>query len=502
MKKDSLFSHKTIFSMMMVIVLFFISSMAFGNHSYAEEDKSLADKNTRVVLGDIEGNSVDMSLKEFEELSKTEITPKSTIKEIEKSVENYRKKQTLIGPKLLSERATYNWVFGDWSNWQDDGKVTNFNVTPVTFPTSIGTNRWDFKQTVKGSVDRIGDTHPMLGFFKAGIVVQNVSNPTLATITSTSGGVSHVYDDAFRKNISRLIGTRTTTIGKADSISASDGNVYKDVPYIAANIKNDESPIFFIPSTSNSVTINTNFQYSSTDKYGYLNVGTISDKMVYNIVFYNANTPQIVKSVHKELGSNKDLGHEGSAGKGGYYGDNISLNKVDMPGYTFDHQQYVDENGTSVNSNDTTWKGTLDLTKRGVIWWYMKNATNLSLSKTNDKSSSGAKVGDTVSYTVSAKKDEGSKLSNIRIEDTLPEGMEKPNNVGITVNGVRAVNIKEGKANANSSGEYYTWDASSRKLTVYIIGAEGNETKGIAYTSKVLSGNDGEIILQQIQVLR
>ena len=77
------------------------------------------------------------------------------------------------------------------------------------------------------------------------------------------------------------------------------------------------------------------------------------------------------------------------------------------------------------------------------------------------------------------------------IKDILPEGMGKPTNVVINSNGT-TVNIKEGKSNANSYGEYYTWNESSRTLTAYINSVGINDTKGIEYDSKVVSGNDGD----------
>lgn len=99
-----------------------------------------------------------------------------------------------------------------------------------------------------------------------------------------------------------------------------------------------------------------------------------------------------------------------------------------------------------------------------------------------------SKIGDTVSFKIRNENSSvGQELINPKIVDALPSNYEKPTNVRVNYN---TTPLKEGKANANSNGEYYEWNETDHTLTVYSKSIVASGGQDILYDTKILSGNN------------
>lgn len=122
----------------------------------------------------------------------------------------------------------------------------------------------------------------------------------------------------------------------------------------------------------------------------------------------------------------------------------------------------------------------------------------ISLSKTTNKDI--AEIGDTVSYTVTATNEGGVETEDTLFTDVFPKGMSKPKNIALLGSTGTRYPLQEGATSANSTGEYYEWDDSTRTLKVYsnpIDKLGENQTIGtkkiLVYDSQVVTGYDGEL---------
>lgn len=88
----------------------------------------------------------------------------------------------------------------------------------------------------------------------------------------------------------------------------------------------------------------------------------------------NTFTPQMIKAQFRDIDTNEQISPEQIKGKGGKYKDSISFSAENIPGYTFDHYEYVDsrENKEIGNKGDSTWSGQMTSAKKGIVFWYKK----------------------------------------------------------------------------------------------------------------------------------
>ncbi|EUJ29936.1 conserved repeat domain [Listeria grayi] len=123
---------------------------------------------------------------------------------------------------------------------------------------------------------------------------------------------------------------------------------------------------------------------------------------------------------------------------------------------------------------------------------------NVSIGYTIDRQT--AKVGDVLRYQSEAKNNGSQKAIETIFYATLPNNLEKPRNVVIVGNTGIQYPIKEGKANANFAGGYYTWNEQSHLLTVYAKEIAAHAKKGITYQTKIIRGNDGQQLRSSVKL--
>ena len=104
-------------------------------------------------------------------------------------------------------------------------------------------------------------------------------------------------------------------------------------------------------------------------------------------------------------------------------------------------------------------------------------------------------VGETASYEIKMRNTTNYDLEDAYLKDILAEGMEKPKNIKLD-----GKEVPEGKNNATSDGEYYTWTQSERKLEVYYKVWAANKQKILTYDSKILEGKEGEIKINNVEL--
>ncbi|MGX7024517.1 InlB B-repeat-containing protein [Vagococcus hydrophili] len=104
-------------------------------------------------------------------------------------------------------------------------------------------------------------------------------------------------------------------------------------------------------------------------------------------------------------------------------------------------------------------------------------------------------VGETASYEIKMRNTTNYDLEDAYLKDILAEGMEKPKNIKLD-----GKEVPEGKNNATSDGEYYTWTQSERKLEVYYKLLAANKQKTLTYDSKILEGKEGEIKINNVEL--
>lgn len=464
-------------------LVFFFTSLLFFYHPdiyYAEtstlELPVIENGQTIMQAMDSTGESVLLTQDEFNALNGKSITENSSIEDIKNSVQAYRRLQQDIFTLPIAPVANSNDYF-DWANWQTNSEA-KYEFYGENTPKLIGDTRFSLTLGTKLAVNKVGDTHPYVELHWIGIQTRDATNISNTYVTTT-GDTQHLYSDLLRKNV---IISGSKTFAKLDAS-------YQSIPILRQYGVNAVASVKYNPDDVGSVIVQPTVEYNSTEADGYQLVN--GRKVIWHTT--TISHPQIVKSVNKDMADGSDLGYATDDGRGGHYGDNLSISGANIPGYTVDHYEYVEQNKTPVVSSETVWKGTLNNTKKGLVWWYVKNAENLSIKKTNSRETDKVRKGEDVDYVIDASNGGPEPLYDAKVEDTLPQGMGKPTDVKLTDDNGKIYAISEGKANANQDGEYYIWNQNSNILTVYLKDMQSLEQKKITYKSELLSGTDEEI---------
>lgn len=215
------------------------------------------------------------------------------------------------------------------------------------------------------------------------------------------------------------------------------------------------------------------------------------DSLLYNSWFFQ---PRVVKSSFRAIEEpNKELTAGEVSGTGLKMDDPVNAKAKDIEGYLFDHYEYIDQYGKTQTGTADSWSGNMDITKKGIVWWYKKKVPELSLTKSAD--TKRAVLGDTLTYTVTMKNTGTDALKDVRLTDTLPTGLSKPTNVQL--NGQK---IGENKENASASGDYFTWDETARKLIIYSNHLAIDTQKVVTYDTTVTEGTAGETKVNTAQL--
>ncbi|WP_297077459.1 isopeptide-forming domain-containing fimbrial protein, partial [uncultured Enterococcus sp.] len=139
---------------------------------------------------------------------------------------------------------------------------------------------------------------------------------------------------------------------------------------------------------------------------------------------------------------------------------------------------------TKKNSADWRNSKSTSMAKADSTFPIVAEAFKASLTKTNDKATSGTVRGQDVTYTLSVKNDMTyTNLEDAYVQDTFPTDMSKPKQVTVNNVLISQKNAQDQTLNYN----YYTWDSGI--LTVYLQGASiaPGKTAEIKYTTTLAS---------------
>lgn len=216
----------------------------------------------------------------------------------------------------------------------------------------------------------------------------------------------------------------------------------------------------------------------------------------------------------------------------------VQLNKVELSNIASStNDYYTIENNTrmTIHLNKTTVKpgktitityqakliaGTIDELKTNTAEWrdakneiidqtessfeVLMGGITGDIEKTNSKLSTGARINDTVGYTLVAKNTSpNADLIGSYIYDILPAELEQPTNIQLVLldeNGNEVAGSKKVlqlKSVVQNKDDAYSWVKADRKLIIHINGTtiKPNQAVKVTYDAKVLSGKENQAIL-------
>ncbi len=421
----------------------------------------------------------------------------------------------------------------DWNNWQND-PILRFKYTPLYGQTSepngdriapgYGVNRTVhnevFVDSIGATVGRWEDYGRANGDMKRNVIKhaktmqvavrdgkkwnqeslpKNAKYGTGKWLESTETRNTAYWTTDTEKNV-RYDSYYGYSIGAFfNSPKANPGNL----PPVNGLYKNDfdkflddgveVTPLTYDFTTNYTPRVVTSVNYTVADYTG--EETKLTDSGTRRILI-----PQVIKAQFRDMDTdfligpkNETKGERNPSGTTGKMGTPVEFTAPEIPSYVFDHYEYSDsrndkDKGREVGAKgEKKWSGKTNTQKQGIIFFYKKQSPKLTLSKKADKND--YYVGEKVSYNLVLENIGDVSLTNMKLVDKIPTGLSKPTNIKL-----EGTALKEGKLAGGTSGQYYTWNNSTRELSVFsnTLGKGSLNNKVLTYDTIVEQGTKNE----------
>lgn len=183
--------------------------------------------------------------------------------------------------------------------------------------------------------------------------------------------------------------------------------------------------------------------------------------------------PQIVKTEYRNIATGEKIAEPDNYGMTQIYNSSVEAKAKNISGYKFDHYEYADNKKVTKNGvvGDTTWKGNMTTTKKGIVFWYQQDKANAVVSKKVSKAEVPMEVYTEPNKTETndhRKVDYSVKVANSKVNETvatlddftlvdeLPEGVSlvEPFKIEHIVSTTSRAEVPE-KSKANGKKPYY-----------------------------------------------
>lgn len=451
------------------------------------KDATVGTKENTVVLKDINDNTLD--------------TSSSTITVFESLNGLIKKNNNKEQGAIVNDLISYTLVATNTSSFTDLSKGYIYDILPSELgePTNIRLNGVPLPKYDVNLTGQVKDAYTWLAADRKLIIHIN------GTDIKPQESITVTYDAKLLSGIPGNKVTNTATLYAATGTILSKDN--SEVPVLEETLKGD-----------------------LTKQNSKSSTGAVPGDVVdYTLIATNkTQSVSISKSfIYDDLPPGMDLP------------TNIQLNGVDLPAsgnttsdyYTFDQgntRLTIHLNATTIKPGEKvtiTYKsklvtGTVNEIKTNKADWQDSKNQSIdkadsnfevllggitgSIEKLNNKSDTGARINDVVSYTLKAKNTSpNADLVGSYIYDILPAELEQPTNIQLVLldeNGNEVAGSKKVlqlNSVVQNKDDAYSWVKADRKLIIHINGTtiKPNQAVKVTYDAKVLSGKENQAVL-------